>query len=330
MASSPEPQMVKQDEPPPLKGQQAKQPRDDPDYWPPHAVQWYRKVFYSRDVVYFVFYVAAFASYFLNTTPMTKLMNPKGMIIPAFVRVVLTVLFAVIALVTLWIDLAWSTAPEPHDRKWNLLINGFGGHFSYLTVNILTTWAVYWPLCALAEVAWYLSLEQVWVAQAITATYRFAVLSSTLGIVLTLLFLKFNWYEPAWRRDVLQMYEARGKQNFRFKVLFTHVNQLPIALFDVIVLKQNHGGLFAAVTPPIRSLLQICVAYCFVYLCFTRVNHRINGGVYPYPFMDKLFASWTSEFAFFLGLLMFVFGICFCLHFIAVEAWLEEKVLFGD
>jgi len=27
---------------------------------------------------------------------------------------------------------------------------------------------------------------------------------------------------------------------------------------------------------------------------------------------------------------MFVFGICFCLHFIAVEAWLEEKVLFGD
>jgi hypothetical protein len=147
--------------------------------------------------------------------------------------------------------------------------------------------------------------------------------------VLTILFLKYNWFEPQWRRDVLDVYLARGNHSFVPKILFTHLNQLPIALLDVTLLKQNHGGLFAQVTPPLSTLLCLCFGYSLCYLAFTHANHRLNKGIYPYPFLDKLLSKWSLEILFFVALSLFTFAICATFHFCAVEAaWIESK-LFG-
>jgi len=303
----------------------------DPEAWPAYAKEWFRRVFFTKDICYFAAYAAAFGAYVYSTEAAPRdMLNGKGMLVSAGARAALSVVFAVVALVTLWIDLYMATAPEPHDRKWNLVGRGFGGHFCFLTVHIVTTWAYYWPICAVAEVLrWQHGSADGWVGVTITAMYRFAVLSSSLGTVLTLLFLKFNWFEAAWRRDVLDMYEARGKWLFRYKILFTHLNQLPIAMFDCVVLKQTHGGLLTHVTPSVSTLLTITVAYCVVYLLFTHANYRFNTNVYPYPFMDKLFAQWSSELAFVTGLVVFVFANVFAYRTIAVESRYVEKLFLG-
>jgi predicted Zn-dependent protease len=104
---------------------------------------------------------------------------------------------------------------------------------------------------------------------------------------------------------------------FRKKILFTHLNQLPIAFIDVILLKQKDVMQFA--TPSYSKLLVICFTYTFTYLAFTHLNHRVNGGVYPYTFMDKVFQTWKSEISFFIGLSCFCFLVSSLFHFVASD-----------
>ena len=297
----------------------------DPDLYAPHQVVWFRKVA-RKDMKFYVFYVLAFVGFILYCPPSPQGHGGKdGRLISKEARVVLTAVCALVAWFTLFVDIYHGTPAQPGDRKWHLLLDGHSGHFSYLTINILTTWAVYWPFSAAAELFWLYSESEL-VLKAVTATYAFAVFSSTLGTLLTLLFLKFNWYDKSWRRETLDMYDRRGNKMFRRKILFTHLNQMPIAFFDVVVLKQNHHILEWA-TPALSTVLIACFTYSLAYLAFTHFNYRTNGGVYPYTFMDEILKTWKSEITFFVALSLFCFVVCVFYYFVAVEAdYIEEAV----
>lgn len=283
----------------------------DPDMFLPHQLEWFAKVV-KLDLKYYGLYLALFASLVWLTPAQPALYAAEADY--QVERVVATLLFAAVGVFTLWVDIFKGTPAEPGDRKWHLMLDGIGGHFCYLTINILTSWAVYWPICLVAEVAVWLQPQEEWAQKTHLAMYSCAVFSSSLGTLLTLLFLKFNWFEPNWRREVLDMYDARGNKTFRKKILFTHLNQLPIAFVDVALLKRGEVLKFA--TPSFAHLLAICFAYTLAYISFTHFNYRYSK-VYPYTFMDVVLKTWTSELVFLAGLTGFCFLVGSGYHFLA-------------
>lgn len=311
----------------------------DPDAYTEEQLQWYRLVC-LKDVKFYVGYTLAFTVFALTRTPCpVDLSGKDGLLLSAQSRAACTCLFALVAVITLGIDILYSTAPEMADRKWHLLLDWRGsnfasslskdgwtwfgpGHFSYLTVHILTTQAIYFSMAALTEIACLFSDSQV-IRKAVTATNQFAVFNSSLGTLLTILFLKFNWFEPSWRRGTLEMYLARGKTSFQRKVLFTHLNQICIALLDLLVVKRNHK-LLSWATPSLSNLFAVSFVYVLSYIMFTHYNYHHNGGYYPYPFMDKMLSSWGTEISFILGLSAFCFFIVFLYYLMATTSLLEE------
>ena len=281
-------------------------------------LEWFREVV-KKDSKFYLAYILAFGFFILKSEPCpTGFAGVDGTLVSSQTRVLLTALFAIIALYTLWVDIYHSTLPEPGDRKWKLLLHGSSGHFSYLTVNIITTWSIYWPLCALVEYLWRTSETEL-IRKAVTCCYSFAVFSSSLGTLLSLLFLQFNWFNESWRKETLELYESRGNKTFKIKILFTHLNQLPIAFFDIAVLKQNHHILENS-TPRLQTLILVSFLYVLGYVSFTHFNFRVNGGVYPYSFMDATLSSWKSELIFIAFVSLFCFLVTAFYHFIAVES----------
>lgn len=297
----------------------------DPTKYGPHQLKWFREVS-KKDIKFYVLYVIAFGVFVYMCEPCPAgHWGTDGRLLSNAQRVWITVFFGFMAVITLYIDIVHGSPPEPGDRKWRLLLDGVSGHFSYLTVNILTLWAVYWSLAAITEVLWAYDDSEI-VRQMVTAVYSFAVISSAFGTVLTLLFLKFNWYNESWRKETLEMYERRGNTKFRTKILFTHLNQLPIAFFDVVVLKQNHYILLWA-TPSLFVTCMGSLAYAVGYLIFTHFNYRVNGQVYPYSFMDTMLVSWKVEIMFILVLAVFIVFVTAFYYFIAVEADYVESAI---
>lgn len=288
----------------------------DADVYQPHQLDWFSKVV-EKDIKFYLGYLLCFIGLILATAPPppgthVELYYEANNINYQFARLLCTLVFTLVAILTLYIDIFQGSPAEPGDRKWHLMLDGVGGHFCYLTINILVTWAVYWPLCLLGEFTVYAYPSNVWAQKIHIAMYSCAVFASALGTLLTLLFLKFNWFEPNWRREVLGMYDSRGNKTFRKKVLFTHLNQLPIAVLDVFLLKQGKALQYA--TPSSAHILGICIAYPVCYIAFTHYNHQFSK-VYPYTFMDIVFQTWRGEIGFVLGLIAFCYFVMSIFHF---------------
>jgi hypothetical protein len=196
---------------------------------------------------------------------------------------------------------------------------------------------IYWPSCLIAEVAWYVLYHEdarvalpgllahvgepeTWfltpyLLNLLVISYSICVFSSTLGAVLGFLFLKFNWFEPAWRRDVLEVYYARGQHSFGTKALFNHLNQLPLAVVDVLVLKDDALLRRVLLTP--QTLVVVVAMYMAVYVAWTHLNFKVNGGHYPYPIFFKIFSSWKIEVAFLAVVSVFVFCMGMVFYWLA-------------
>ena len=303
----------------------------DPERWQPYQRAWYANLVAGKDAAFALAYVACTAAYVALTPPYRGATRSGSKFFSNETRACVTVALAAFAVAVMYVDIFKSTPPRRGDRKWVLLGGGFAGHFSFLTVHILMAQVSYWTLCAALEVAWVCAARLPdWgvelLERAVAAAYSMTVFSSVLGVVLTLLFLKFNWFEAAWRRDVLEMYLKRGNRMFVRKVLITHLPQLPIALFDLVALKQTHG-ILEACTPSVVALLAVSVAYSGTYLALTHAAHRANGGVYPYPFLDKVFATWRGELVFYTAISTLVFLLAVLARLVAVEAALVESTL---
>jgi hypothetical protein len=223
------------------------------------------------------------------------------------------------------------------DNKWGLMDDGILGDFTYLTFNILIGHVLYWPCCLFAEVAWYVlhhedakdivptivaqignPEDSTWAPYArnlLLFCYSLSVFSATLGTVLCFLFLKFNWFEPVWRRDVLEVYYARGQYSFGTKALFNHLNQLPLAFLDIMVLKDDTMLRRVLISP--QTLILMSVLYMGIFVFFTHLNYRVNGGKYAYPIFSEVFATWGIELAFLAAVSLFVFGVAMVFYGLA-------------
>lgn len=315
-----------------------------PDWygWREHQRQWFWRTM-KKNAVVFVLYVVmlvctiGWLPHTFDVDPPTVSHTFVGQVSP-LTRIAGTALCTFIAVLTVYIDIVRSTPPGRGDNKWILMDNGIGGDFAYLTFNILIGHVLYWPCCLFAEVAWYMlhhedakglmpSIiaqvgqpdEAVWatpyVRNLLLLCYSLSVFSATLGTVLCFLFLKFNWYEPDWRRDVLEVYYARGQHSFGTKALFNHLNQLPLAMIDIMVLKDDAMLRRVLISP--QTLILMSVLYMAIFICYTHLNYRVNGGLYVYPIFEKVLSSWKIEMAFLSAVSLFVFGVAMVFYLLA-------------
>ena len=74
----------------------------------------------------------------------------------------------------------------------------------------------------------------------LTLAHAFAPFAAVIGIALTLLYLKLNWFEPTWRREVLDATNAKGIA-FTEISLTAHCPALPIAVLDVLGEAKAHA-----------------------------------------------------------------------------------------
>ena len=66
-------------------------------------------------------------------------------------RLMLTIVMCGFSLLVYYINTFHGVAPQKWDVKYKLLRDNVGGHFVYLTVNILWGHVVYWVCCVIAE-----------------------------------------------------------------------------------------------------------------------------------------------------------------------------------
>ena len=76
------------------------------------------------------------------------------------------------------------------------------GPYAYFTKHALTIQCVHLCLSFAGEA----TLD----AQLLVMTHAFACFAAVVGIALTVLFLKLNWFEPKWRKEVLEATNQRG------------------------------------------------------------------------------------------------------------------------
>ena len=129
--------------------------------------------------------------------------------------------------------------------------------------------------------------------QLLLACHVVSMFSNTMGIVLTVLFLKFNYFEPGWIKNVYNVYKSRGYRFWIYKMLFLHCSQFFIAFADVLVIK-DRMVLYES-TPTLLTLAQVSLVYTFIYIVWVHVNKYACDGYVPYPILEKVFKSWRLE-----------------------------------
>mmetsp|Transcript_21211 Transcript_21211/g.34163 ORF Transcript_21211/g.34163 Transcript_21211/m.34163 type:complete len:380 (-) Transcript_21211:240-1379(-) len=238
-------------------------------------------------------------------------------------RVVLTTACTLMAWITLYQDVWVAVPPEVNDVKKRLLEKNLNGHFTYLTFHIIFATFVYWNTCFIAEVTWLYGLNKheniAWARKLLKFTYSCSGVIAALGVTLAILFLKFNWYEKKWREEILETYTSRGYTDFGPRILFTHLNQTPIALLDMLVIK--HRDFLEEHMLAFEVSVVFVALYGIYYISMTHANYRLSSE-YPYPFLKVVLASWKSEIIFILAIVVFV-------NVLVVLMWLISRIELG-
>ncbi len=240
-------------------------------------------------------------------------------------RAWLSVLGAALAWLTLYLTVVRSEPPEQGDVKLHLLAGGATGHYAYFTFWIVSLFAAYWSACAAGELLWALGHAQgegfAWSRKLLRAAYAGSSLVAALGVALGAIFLRFNWFEPRWRETVLERYRARGRRLFGAKALFTHLNQTPLALLDVGLVK--HRGMLEEHTAGLAAAAAALVLLALLYTASIHLNFRLSG-CYPYPFLHKVMLSWRSEAAFVAAIVLFAGALTLLMRRLALAPpWIE-------
>jgi len=285
-------------------------------------LQWYRGV--SRKTIVWCLAYAVLFYFAMHSVEDAK--------IPPFDpnerwRVALTALATLLSWITLYFDVWKFVPPEKHDVKKRLLEDNVNGHFSYLTFHIIFCTLLYWNTCLIAEVAWLYGIthdhEVAWARKLLKFTYRGSTLVAAFGVTLAILFLKFNWFEKRWRAEVLEPYKQRGHTWFGPTILFTHLNQTPVALLDMLLIKNRQQLREHAAELELMALF--VALYGIYYVTCTHLNFRMSKE-YPYPFFRKVLATWKSESMFIAGIIIFINLMTAFMYFLAF--WELESILF--
>ena len=151
------------------------------------------------------------------------------------------------------------------------------GPYAYFTKHALTIQAAHLTLSLAAEV----SLD----GRVLVCTHAFATFAAVVGIALTVLFLKLNWFEDTWRTEVLAPTDARMRGTFTTITLTAHMLALPVAVLDVLVLKRP--DVYPITPESVAKVTAFACGYPPLYCGLTMANFALVGH-YPYPFMRAL------------------------------------------
>jgi hypothetical protein len=155
-------------------------------------------------------------------------------------------------------------------------VGNYLGPYAFFTKHALTIQCSHGVLSFLGE----LLLD----GRLVAMTHAFACFSAVVGIALTVLFLKLNWFEETWRKEVL--HEMNKRLNFTEITLAAHLPSLPVALLDVFLAKRP--DVYPLTADAMFKVTLFASLYPPFYGGLTCLNFGWSGGHYPYPFMRSL------------------------------------------
>ncbi len=120
---------------------------------------------------------------------------------------------------------------------------------------------------------------------------------------------------------MLERYRARGHHLFGPKALFTHLNQTPVALLDLGLVK--HRGMLEKHTADLHAAAAALILLALLYTASLHLNFRLSG-CYPNPFLHKVMLSWRSEAAFVAAIVLFAGTLTLIMRRLALAPpWIE-------
>mmetsp|Transcript_21930 Transcript_21930/g.65751 ORF Transcript_21930/g.65751 Transcript_21930/m.65751 type:complete len:283 (+) Transcript_21930:346-1194(+) len=156
--------------------------------------------------------------------------------------------------------------PPPEKGSASHTCSRYLGPYGFFTKQALTIQVAHLAVSSLAE-----TLAD---PQLLALSHAFAAFAASVGIALTLLYLKLNWFEPTWQKEVLEATNARGI-DFTSITLTAHIPSLPIALLDVGLVKRPEVYPLSQ-TSVLRSAGTLTF-YCFFYCALTKFNYWLVG-----------------------------------------------------
>jgi len=162
------------------------------------------------------------------------------------------------------------------ERKWHAI--AWAGNSVFFTSQSLYLSTVYFGFSAWAE-AFGGSDRRA-------ACYAWALFAGTLGSAMTLLFLLLNWCDRAFHRELEDSSAARAGQPVKAILLAVHLPSVWIHVIDLTMVKDR--ALLVASAPPAASVLAAIAIYVLSYTAWIMLNHKMNGGYWPYPFVTSV------------------------------------------
>lgn len=179
--------------------------------------------------------------------------------------------------VQLFVELFRLPPSKSEDETYVLM--QMAGKPIYLTFWILSIQFVHACAAAIAEVALLADKEVPGLSE---TSYAVALFVGTLGVVLTLLFLKFNWFEENWQKQWRVQWERRGIP-YGILALLAHIPSLPVAILDLVV---KDVSFLKRCTPSITVNLGAISVFTVAYISWIHIWWRASEfKSWPYPFL---------------------------------------------
>ena len=131
------------------------------------------------------------------------------------------------------------------------------GPYAFFTKQALTIQTSHLIVSCLAEF-------RVASGKLLALTHFFAPFAAVVAVSLTLLYLKLNWFEATWRREVLEATNARGVR-FTEITLVSHLPPLPVAILDCFLAKRP--GVFPLDMRNVMNVASVCVVLLRLLSC---------------------------------------------------------------
>lgn len=224
----------------------------------------------------FVFMVGVVCAY---TAASTIFPLPEPLPTPSAPRMVAQCLLA-LGMVAEFGTEMFAMPPATTEREVFPLLQ-YVGKTIFLTFQIEVIQTVHMIAGAAAEIALFTHSP----VPALSAfNYSVSIFVDTTGVVLTLLFLKFNWFEKEWQLQARGVWESRGVRMGMLS-LVSHIPSLPIGLLDIIV-KDHH--FLRACSPIFVANALVIAAFASYYVAWIHVWWAASGyKCWPYPFLHK-------------------------------------------
>ena len=138
-----------------------------------------------------------------------------------------------------------------------------------------------------------------------------------LAVVLTLLWLKSNWFETEWQETVIKFWSDLGFTSVAAVQWFGHAT-MPLAFVDIFLCRSYSRKEMTSLVMPQPTLVLFVAAYSVIYMGNTLWLATINGGHYPYPFLTKICEKWWTISVFTGGITTIVTTICVSLRLLSI------------